>query len=84
MKMFLQYLQQKLVDQSRVMLSDLLPQKRYCVEVEIVMDYTKNSLPSNITCELNTTSGECPARVVPRIFFNLHYCIYLMYTLTYS
>lgn len=49
------------MDQSRVMLMELVPEMRYCVEVEIVMDYKKNSLPSNITCEVNTASGKYPA-----------------------
>ncbi|KAK3543340.1 hypothetical protein QTP70_018066 [Hemibagrus guttatus] len=46
------------VDQSRVMLTKLLPDTRYCVQVEIVMDQNKTSLPSNTACEMNTASDE--------------------------
>ncbi|XP_053482369.1 interleukin-10 receptor subunit beta-like [Ictalurus furcatus] len=49
---------EELVDHSRNMLMNLLPETRYCMEVEIVLDHTKNSLPSNITCEMNTASDE--------------------------
>ncbi|KAB5576725.1 hypothetical protein PHYPO_G00201730 [Pangasianodon hypophthalmus] len=49
---------EELVEQSRVMLMNLLPEMRYCVEVVIVLDHKKNSLPSNITCEMNTASDE--------------------------
>lgn len=48
------------MDQSRVMLMNLAPEMRYCMEVQIAMDYKKTSLPSNITCEMNTASGEDP------------------------
>lgn len=58
------------------MLLELLPNTRYCMEVEIIMGYKiKNSLPSNITCEMNTASGECPVYKVPLIFFNVVYTL---------
>ncbi|KAF4086707.1 hypothetical protein AMELA_G00087400 [Ameiurus melas] len=49
---------EELVDHSRNMLMNLLPETRYCMEVEIVFNHIKNSLPSNITCEMNTASDE--------------------------
>lgn len=58
-------MKEKLVDQSRVMLMDLLPDTRYCVEVELEMDYTeKTSLPSNTTCKMNTASDEVASWLV--------------------
>ncbi|TSM60583.1 Interferon alpha/beta receptor 2 [Bagarius yarrelli] len=52
-------IKEKMVDQSRVMLTDLLSETRYCVKVELVMLYTETtSLPSNITCKMNTASDE--------------------------
>lgn len=60
------------MDQSRVMLMNLLPEVRYCMQVEIRLNDGKYSLPSNITCEMNTASGECPAYyVVLLMFFNI-------------
>ncbi|XP_046701585.1 interferon alpha/beta receptor 1a-like [Silurus meridionalis] len=50
--------QEKMVDQSRVMLTNLLLETLYCMRVEINLDYKKKSLPSNITCEMNTASDE--------------------------
>ncbi|KAI5628531.1 interleukin-10 receptor subunit beta precursor [Silurus asotus] len=50
--------QEKMVDQSRVMLTKVLPETLYCMRVEINLDYKKQSLPSNITCEMNTALDE--------------------------
>ncbi|GAA6099329.1 cytokine receptor family member b4 [Tachysurus ichikawai] len=60
----------KLVDQRRVMLLELLPNTRYCMEVEIIMGYKiKNSLPSNITCEMNTASDEVASWLIAVVLF---------------
>ncbi|XP_047671351.1 cytokine receptor family member b4 [Tachysurus fulvidraco] len=60
----------KLVDQRRVMLLELLPNTRYCMEVKIIMDSKiKNSLPSNITCEMNTASDEVASWLIAVVLF---------------
>ncbi|XP_058247754.1 interleukin-10 receptor subunit beta-like [Hemibagrus wyckioides] len=59
----------KVVDQSRVMLTDLLPDTRYCVQVQIVMDHKKFSLLSNITCKMNTASDEVAPWLIAVVLF---------------
>ncbi|XP_053352887.1 interleukin-10 receptor subunit beta-like [Clarias gariepinus] len=56
-------------DQSRVMLMKLLPETRYCMQVEIVLDYSKYSLPSNITCEMNSASDEVELWLIAVVLF---------------
>ncbi|XP_066542939.1 cytokine receptor family member b4 [Hoplias malabaricus] len=50
--------------QTRLMLPNLTPKVQYCVQIEIVVDVTKISLPSNETCVLNTENGVQPWLIV--------------------
>uniref|UniRef100_A0A3B4BVU4 Fibronectin type-III domain-containing protein n=2 Tax=Pygocentrus nattereri TaxID=42514 RepID=A0A3B4BVU4_PYGNA len=45
-------------EQSRVMLPNLSPRVRYCVQVKIAVSDNKTSLPGNATCILNTESED--------------------------
>ncbi|XP_060785115.1 interleukin-10 receptor subunit beta-like [Neoarius graeffei] len=61
--------EEELVDQSRVMLMNLLPEVRYCMQVEIRLNDGKYSLPSNITCEMNTASDEVESWLITVVLF---------------